>query len=539
MADDLKNNEREPPIPNQETEQPKRRKARRGGSPRMSYGNHGASQTLNSMIGWVVNGGAAEDDIDEYGSTLRQRSRDLFDGGGLARSGPTTLTTSVVGWGIQPKPKIDGDFLGMSEELREETERNILREFKLWAENTFCDAERRKNFYELQQLAFLSMLVSGDVFALFGMKPNNRTPYQTTIRLLEADRISTPDSSGDSEIKNLDGGGRIIDGVEIDKEGAVVKYHVASHHPLAGSITEQITWQPIDAYGRDTGAPNILHIMVAERPEQRRGVPFVAAEIELLKQFDRYLKSELTANLVASMFSVFLESTEDDGISGLEDVVNADEKVTDDEYHYELGPGVVLDLPFGKKVHEVNPTRNNSTFDKYVGAMETVIGSSMEIPKEVLVKKYESNYTAARAALLDFWRTVRVYRTRFNAAFNQPIYEAFLSEAVATGRIEAPGFFDDPAIRQAWCGCSWMGASMGHVDPLKEVNAAAMRIANNITTQEQEASEYNGNDWAANVRQRRRELEALQEFAALMQSGGETPPPPDDEDEDEDEEEEE
>ena len=539
MADDLKNNEREPPIPNQETEQPKRRKARRGGSPRMSYGNHGASQTLNSMIGWVVNGGAAEDDIDEYGSTLRQRSRDLFDGGGLARSGPTTLTTSVVGWGIQPKPKIDGDFLGMSEELREETERNILREFKLWAENTFCDAERRKNFYELQQLAFLSMLVSGDVFALFGMKPNNRTPYQTTIRLLEADRISTPDSSGDSEIKNLDGGGRIIDGVEIDREGAVVKYHVASHHPLAGSITEQITWQPIDAYGRDTGAPNILHIMVAERPEQRRGVPFVAAEIELLKQFDRYLKSELTANLVASMFSVFLESTEDDGISGLEDVVNADDKVTDDEYHYELGPGVVLDLPFGKKVHEVNPTRNNSTFDKYVGAMETVIGSSMEIPKEVLVKKYESNYTAARAALLDFWRTVRVYRTRFNAAFNQPIYEAFLSEAVATGRIEAPGFFDDPAIRQAWCGCSWMGASMGHVDPLKEVNAAAMRIANNITTQEQEASEYNGNDWAANVRQRRRELEALQEFAALMQSGGETPPPPDDEDEDEDEEEEE
>ena len=539
MADDLKNNEREPPIPSQETEQPKRRKARRGGSPRMSYGNHGASQTLNSMIGWVVNGGAAEDDIDEYGSTLRQRSRDLFDGGGLARSGPTTLTTSVVGWGIQPKPKIDGDFLGMSEELREETERNILREFKLWAENTFCDAERRKNFYELQQLAFLSMLVSGDVFALFGMKPNNRTPYQTTIRLLEADRISTPNSSGDSEIKNLDSGGRIIDGVEIDKEGAVVKYHVASHHPLAGSITEQITWQPIDAYGRDTGAPNILHIMVAERPEQRRGVPFVAAEIELLKQFDRYLKSELTANLVASMFSVFLESTEDDGISGLEDVVNADDKVTDDEYHYELGPGVVLDLPFGKKVHEVNPTRNNSTFDKYVGAMETVIGSSMEIPKEVLVKKYESNYTAARAALLDFWRTVRVYRTRFNAAFNQPIYEAFLSEAVATGRIEAPGFFDDPAIRQAWCGCSWMGASMGHVDPLKEVNAAAMRIANNITTQEQEASEYNGNDWAANVRQRRRELEALQEFAALMQSGGETPPPPDDEDEDEDEEEEE
>ena len=60
---------------------------------------------------------------------------------------------------------------------------------------------------------------------------------------------------------------------------------------------------------------------------------------------------------------------------------------------------MVLDLPYGKKVHEVNPTRNNSTFDKYIASMETVIGSSMEIPKEVLVKKYESTYTAARIAL--------------------------------------------------------------------------------------------------------------------------------------------
>lgn len=491
---------------------------RRRESARMSYGNHGASQTLNSMIGWILSGGAAEDDIDEYGSTLRKRARDLFTGGGLARGGPSTLTTNVVGWGIYPKPKIDGDFLGLSEEKREEAERSILREWKLWAENNFCDAERQQNFYGMQQLAFLSMLMSGDVFALFGMKPNSRTPYQITVRLLEADRICTPDSNGESEITEADSGGRIIDGVELDKEGTVVRYHVANRHPLAENNSMEVEWKPIDAFGKETGEPNILHIMKHERPEQRRGVPFVAAEIELLKQLDRYLKSELTANLVASMFSVFIESTEDDGVSGLEDVVSEDDRVTDDEYHYELGAGAVLELPRGKKANAVNPTRNNSSFDKYISAMETVIGSSMGIPKEVLTMKYESNYSAARAALLDFWRTVRVYRTRFNATFNKPVYEAWLSEAVATGRIDAPGFFDDPAIRQAWCGCAWMGASMGHIDPLKEVNAAAQRIANNITTQEQEASEYNGNDWTENMRQRRKEIAATLEMTSTTQN---------------------
>ena len=161
------------------------------------------------MIGWLVGGGGAEDDIDVHGALLRKRARDLYAGGGLARSGPNTLTTNVVGWGIKPKPKIDSEFLNLSDDARDKWERNTLREFQLWAESPMCDAERQQNFYGLQELAFLSMLVSGDCFGLFGMKENKRTPYQTTIRILEADRIGTPESNGESLVTELDGGGRI------------------------------------------------------------------------------------------------------------------------------------------------------------------------------------------------------------------------------------------------------------------------------------------------------------------------------------------
>lgn len=491
-------------------------------APRMSYGSHGASQTLNSMVGWIIDAGNAEDNIDLYSSTLRKRARDLYAGGGLARSGPETLTTSVVGWGILPKPKIDGDFLGMTDEAREEAEKTIAREFRLWAGNTMCDATRRQNFYGIQQLAFLSMLMSGDVFALFGMKENKRTPYQTTIRLLEADRICNPDSSGDSEGTATDSGGRIVDGVETDQEGTVIRYHVASRSPIAENDSSELIWTAIDAFGADTGYPNILHVMTYERPEQCRGIPFVAAEIEQLKQFTRYMNAELAANVVSAMLTCFITSDQDDGSFGMQDAVNKEDKVTDDDISLELAPGAVYSLPPGKKIETVNPLRSNSQFETFVNTCITVIASSMGIPKEVLTKKYESNYTAARAALLDFWRTVKVYRTRFNDDFNQPIYEQWLSEAVATGRIDAPGFFDDPAVRQAWCGCVWMGASMGHVDPKKEVAAAESRIANNITTQEQEAAEYNGNDWAANIRQRKKEVTAAQELTSLLEQPDDT-----------------
>ena len=74
-------------------------------SPTMSYGKHGASTTLNSLIGWLTDPGSAEDNIDLFSSALRQRARDLYTGGGLGRSGPQTLSTAVTGWGIMPKPK--------------------------------------------------------------------------------------------------------------------------------------------------------------------------------------------------------------------------------------------------------------------------------------------------------------------------------------------------------------------------------------------------------------------------------------------------
>lgn len=52
-------------------------------------------------------------------------------------------------------------------------------------------------------------------------------------------------------------------------------------------------------------------------------------------------------------------------------------------------------------------------------------------------------------------------------------YEEFITEAVARGRLQAPGFFLDPAIRAAWCGTEWYGTAQGQIDPLKEAKAAA------------------------------------------------------------------
>lgn len=477
------------------------------------YRYHGASKTKNSMVGWITGGGSAEDDIDLQSSTLRIRSRDLFTAGGLGRAAPSTMTTAVVASGIRPRPKIDAKLLGLSEESAAEWQDKALREFELWAKTPMCDAARQMNFWALQELAFLSELMSGDCFVLLGTKPNKRNPYQTVLRLVEADRVSTPDSSaGSSEAKNTDAGGRIIDGVEVNRDGEVVRYHFTNYHPLSDETPGEIEWVTVDAYGKETGMPLVLHLMTAERPDQHRGIPFISAMIEQIKQIDRYLDSELVASIVASKLTVFITSKfnddDDDGYDSINDSIGEDEKVTDDPMKIELGNGNVYELPPGKEVESAGINRAPTAFKDFVSEVIAIAASGRGIPYEVLMHRYNSNYTAANAAMLDFWRLVRRYRQHFDYAFNRPVYEAWLSEAVALGRIEAPGFFDDPGVREAWCSCQWIGASKGHVQPVQEANAAKIRIETGISTGEQEAMEYNGGDYMQNLAQRGREEKA-------------------------------
>ena len=85
--------------------------------------------------------------------------------------------------------------------------------------------------------------------------------------------------------------------------------------------------------------------------------------------------------------------------------------------------------------------------------------------------------------------------------FCQPVYEIWLSEAVARGRIHAPGFFQDPLIRAAWCRAQWIGPVQGSLDPLKEAQAAVLQIQHALKTHEQVTMEVSGGDWDSNVEQ--------------------------------------
>ena len=308
------------------------------------YSNYGASHTKKGMLGWTYGGGSAKEDIQENLSTLRQRCRDLYMGVPLATGALKTCRTNVVGSGLKLKSQVDYEVLGMTEEAARELESLIEREFALWADSPACDLERLDNFYELQQLAFLNWLMSGDVIATLPITTRVNMPYDLRICLIEADRLSNPNGKVDPHI---------VGGVETNDAGEVVAYHISKHHPLSYDFTET-GWTRVEAWGEKTGRRNVIHIMNRERIGQRRGVPFLAPVIEALKQLGRYTEAELVAAVVSGLFAIFIEkeSASSDGSFG--EVVSPENQVdADDENSIELAPGLIMDLNEGEKAHDV------------------------------------------------------------------------------------------------------------------------------------------------------------------------------------------
>ncbi|WP_339216258.1 phage portal protein [Solibacillus sp. FSL W8-0372] len=464
------------------------------------YSNSGASKQKKSLRGWLFRGGSTKEDIEENLDTLRQRSRDLYMNTPLATGALKTIRTNAIGYGLVLNSQIDYEFLGLAEDEADAWETQVEREFSLWADSLMADALQMHNFYELQQIAFLSFLASGENFVALPYRNHKEHCYGLRVQLIESDRVSNPSGASNN----------ILSGVELGNYGEVVAYHICNMHPLSSGSGKK-EWVRVEKFGKESGRQNLLHLMESERPDQRRGVPLLAPVIESLKQLDRYSEAELMAALVSSLMTVFIETTEDDDGSGPvvgEGIAEEEQVDQADETTVELAPGSVIALNPGEKATTSNPARNNTSFDPFVTAIMRQIGAALEIPYEVLVKHFTSSYSASRAALLEAWKMFKMRRTFMAKRFCQPIYEEWLTEAILIGRIHAPGFLEDPLIRKAYSQSEWNGPSQGQLDPLKEVNAAIKRVDEGFSTRAKETVELTGGDFWRNHAQRVREEEA-------------------------------
>lgn len=477
----------------------------------------GLSQELASYWPSITSGDSAS--LPNLRISL-DRARDLVRNDPHAGAGVDRLVDMLVGDGWEVVPTPDYVALGIDREAAYAVGRQIRSEWKRFTRHPrkFCDARRRLTMDGVFRQAARTMATANEACVALKFRPEaDGLRYQTAVALVDPDRLSNP--GGRPDTRALRGG------VEFDADGAPVAYHVRQAHVADyWDAARAMNWIRIQ---RETaeGRPVFVHAFEGDREDQTRAVTAFASLVSRLHMLGKFSDVELanaTANaLIAAHVETDMPAQEmADRLaapSGAEDA-NIKAGWTAGLVNYfmknpvSLGGVRIPVLPVGSKIRLNNAPRQTVAFSQFQTSFLRSIASRLGISYEQLSHDWSQvNYSSARAALNEVWRTVKRMQAVFAEQFVTPIYFAFLDEAFHKGYVTppagAPSFWDAP---EAWCAARWIGPGRGYIDPTKEAEASAMRMVNLTSTLEAECAEQGVDhlDVLDQLEREKKELEA-------------------------------
>lgn len=471
-------------------------------------GYTGGRRDRRATRNWRPREESANADILPDLPDLRARSRDLIRNMPIATGAVATAVTNIVGDGMKLQSTIDRKALGLSDEEANAWQDAAEAEFDLFCKT--ADFTRAQHFADLQGLIFRGVLESGDSVVLRRYRKDAGDTYGLKLQVVEADRLCNENRAADQP-------GQIA-GKTFDNDGVVTGFHIADRHPDDRLLsTTALSWSKIPARDQSSGRPLVLHLFDRLRPDQARGVPYLAPVIEAFKTLNDFTEAELRAAVVSALLTVFV--TRPDADSDAAPTIVGEQNGSTASNEVELGSGAIIDLAPGEKAEIVNPGRPNPQFDPFVTAILRQIGVALELPFEMLVKHFTASYSASRAALEMAWQFFDRRRKWLARELCQPVYEWFLEESVARGRLVAPGFFDDPIIRQAYSRATWIGAPRISLDPKKDAEANEINLRNRTVTRDALIMQSSGGDFETTHAQ------LVKEEQAWVATGLASPPP--------------
>jgi lambda family phage portal protein len=491
-----------------------------------------ATQDMSDWHPWLW---SPDTEINPWRDRIVARVRDLVRNDGWASGAITRLLDSAIGGDFKLVSTPDWRALA---QMGAACDRVWADEFgkaaealwRSWAYDParYCDGARRLTIPQLFRLAFRHKLVDGEAFAVLLWVPERMGPgraqYATALQIIDPDRLSNPELMFDTEIMR--------GGVEIDRYGAPIAYHIRrAHEGDWYDAAKSLIW---DRLPRETefGRPIVLHDFEIERAGQHRAPGGVLTPIvSRLAMLSKYDQTEMQAAMINAIFAAFIESPMDGNalqaaMGDMNEGWSSWQEARTGYYNrpgksYQLGGSRVMALYPGEKLQMVNSTRPNTAFAEFESAILRNAASALGMTFEQLSQDWSQvNYSSARAALLEAWKTMSRRRQDFAAGFATPVYGAFLEEAFDRGELplphNAPDFIE---ARAAYTRCRWMGPPRGWVDPVKEAQAAVLRMDAGLTTLEQECAEQ-GMDWEDVLAQRAREVEMFKSLGLTLPDWG-------------------
>lgn len=410
----------------------------------------------------------------EVRRVLRNRSRYEIANNSYAKGIVLTLANDCIGTG--PRLQL----------LSEDAAANALveREFQRWAKCV--------RLAEKLHTMRLARAGDGEAFALLTGNPNLDCPVKLDLQLIEADQVTTPTPT-------IAPGA--VDGIVLDAHGNPVEYHILRDHPGESGLALDYKSVPAD---------HVIHWYRLERPGQYRGVPEITPALPLFAQLRRYTLAVIAAAETAADFAAVIYT--DAPANGEADPVEPMDLV-------ELERRMATVLPGGWRLGQIQAQQPATTYSEFKREILNEIARCLSIPYNIAACNSSGyNYASGRLDHQTYYKAIRVDQSHLADMVLDRVFRAWLDEAILIsdylplwlrtadfGRLEHQWFWD----------------GMEHVDPAKEANAQATRLANHTTTLAYEYARQ-GRDWENELRQRAKEQELMRELGLISEEQEET-----------------
>lgn len=519
-------------------------------------GLEGAQRTSRETVNWSPPQLVSPDSlINPVKDMADARAQDLLQNDGYVAGALHTNRDSIVGaqYMVNSTPNID-----VLQQLVATSKDNWVRKIRFtdaWVENfqavaearfnllgdsrsNWLDASRRNTLTDMIRLGVASHLITGEIVGSVEWIRQAGRPCNTAIQMINPVRLCNPDMRADEA--------NLRKGVETDVWGMPVAYWIRNGYPYdAFNMMNSYKWTRVPAT-KPWGRKQVIHIVEQFLIDQTRGISEMVSAMKQMKMTRKFqditlqnavvnatyaaaIETELPKEMIfASMGggqNEFANNGIGDFMAGLAAYMNAAKNIHIDGVKVPvLYPGT----KFNTKTLGT-PGGVGTTFEE---ALHRNVAAAFGLSYEQYSRDFsKTNYSSARASMGETQKRMNSKKKVIADAFATDIWEVWLEEEINSGTLPLPdgcnekefaAFFYLPLAKEALASCSWIGASRGQIDELKETQAAILRINSGLSTRERESARL-GDDWRATMRQLKRE-QALAEELGLNFSGQATKP---------------
>lgn len=497
-------------------------------------GLEGASRIDREVALWNPSMSSPDQIINTGKALADARGRDIVQNDGYATGAVALHRDNIVGAQYRLNSQPNWRVMGVDEDWAEAMQLSVESRFNNFAESADCwfDASRKNTFTGLIRLAVGGFVMSGEVLATGEWIREYRRPFSTAIQMISPSRLSNPNDLADTLTLRR--------GVVLDFRGRSVGYHIRSGFPSDpyGTIFKWIYVPAEKPWGRKM----VCHIVEQLLPEQNRGIADMVSVLKQMKMTKKFQDVTLQQAVVSATYAAAIESELPPGMvfeqlgggggisEGLEGYIGAYMDMMGE--YLAASKNIAIDgvkMPHlfpGTKLNIKSMGTPGGIGDSYERSLMRHIASALGVSYEQFSKDYSNtNYSSAQASMGETWKFMSSRKKMVADRTANFIYQLWFEEEWNAGRITPPpgkdkSWFYEPGIKDALTACTWIGASRGQVDQLKETQAAILRINSGLSTYEKEIARL-GDDFREVFAQRAREQKLAKTLGLDFSTGAE------------------